>query len=56
MMVGGDFFDITITGKGSYVARPEEGIAPVLGGREMRRTREVAFGGVARDARKRERG
>jgi hippurate hydrolase len=30
MMAGGAFFDITITGKGSHGARPEEGIDPVL--------------------------
>ena len=30
MMAGGAFFDITVTGKGSHGARPEEGIDPVL--------------------------
>jgi hippurate hydrolase len=30
MMAGGAFFDITITGKGSHGAHPEEGIDPVL--------------------------
>jgi amidohydrolase len=30
MMAGGAFFDITIIGKGSHGARPEEGIDPVL--------------------------
>ena len=28
MMAGGAFFDITVTGKGSHGARPEEGIDP----------------------------
>jgi hippurate hydrolase len=30
MMAGGALFDITVTGKGSHGARPEEGIDPVL--------------------------
>jgi hippurate hydrolase len=30
MRAGGAFFDITVTGKGSHGARPEEGIDPVL--------------------------
>src|SRR5262249_8815830 len=30
MMAGGAFFDITVTGKGSHGARPEEGIDPAL--------------------------
>jgi len=30
MMAGGAFFNITVTGKGSHAARPEEGIDPVL--------------------------
>jgi acetylornithine deacetylase/succinyl-diaminopimelate desuccinylase-like protein len=30
MMAGGAFFDITLTGKGSHGARPEDGIDPVL--------------------------
>jgi hippurate hydrolase len=30
MMAGGASFDITVTGKGSHGARPEEGIHPVL--------------------------
>src|SRR6516164_4304011 len=30
MMAGGANFDITVTGKGSHGARPEEGIDPVL--------------------------
>src|SRR5215470_1161268 len=30
MLAGGAFFDITVTGKGSHGARPEEGIDPVL--------------------------
>jgi amidohydrolase len=30
MMAGGAFFDITVTGKGSHGARPEDGIDPVL--------------------------
>src|SRR6516165_9941054 len=30
MMAGGAFFDITVTGKCSHGARPEEGIDPVL--------------------------
>ena len=30
MMAGGAFFDITVTGKGSHGARPEEGIDPKL--------------------------
>jgi hippurate hydrolase len=30
MMAGGAFFDITVTGKGSHGARPEEGIDPLL--------------------------
>src|SRR5262249_40664949 len=30
MMAGGAFFDITVTGKGSHGARPEEAIDPVL--------------------------
>jgi hippurate hydrolase len=30
MMAGGAFFDMTVTGKGSHGARPEEGIDPVL--------------------------
>ena len=29
-MAGGAFFDITLTGKGSHGARPEDGIDPVL--------------------------
>ena len=29
-MAGGAFFDITVTGKGSHGARPEEGVDPVL--------------------------
>src|SRR5215472_11358108 len=29
-MAGGAYFDITVTGKGSHGARPEEGIDPVL--------------------------
>jgi amidohydrolase len=29
-MAGGAFFDITVMGKGSHGARPEEGIDPVL--------------------------
>jgi amidohydrolase len=30
MMAGGAYFDITVIGKGSHGARPEEGIGPVL--------------------------
>src|SRR5215472_2850305 len=30
MMAGGAFFDITVTGRGSHGARPEEGIDPAL--------------------------
>src|SRR5262249_42375373 len=30
MMAGGAFFDITVTGKGSHGARPEDGIDPVF--------------------------
>jgi amidohydrolase len=30
MMAGGAFFDITVTGRGSHGARPEDGIDPVL--------------------------
>jgi hippurate hydrolase len=30
MMAGGAFFDITVTGKGSHGARPEDGIDPLL--------------------------
>ena len=30
MMAGGANFDITVTGKGSHGARPEDGIDPVL--------------------------
>jgi hippurate hydrolase len=30
MLAGGVFSDVTITGKGSHEARPEEGIDPVL--------------------------
>jgi hippurate hydrolase len=35
MMAGGAFFDITVTGKGSHGARPEEGIDPVLTARHV---------------------